>query len=446
MTLSSRALGVASVIVLVVSAAPALAQRQSGPFGGLLGGDTTANSRNGLTVEGSLFGAWDDILTDVPPGAAVPGSSGDAPVDDRFLRSGGGAGATAGLSHVRRTQRTEWGSSASTSMRLYGGDNSDIAATFAASTGGSRALGRRASLTASAGWAYAPYYSFAPGAELGLNGPSQDDIGFALATAAERNTSSSGSLGVGITLSPKDSLSVGASGSRYDFLDREQDAVMSWGGSASYSRELTRKLKFGAGIGHYDTQYHAVGAPPVASFSYTLGLDYADALNLAFSRRTSVSFSTSSSVVNWKDNTYFRVNGSASLTRVLNRTSVASLQYSRSTDFDAGFRAPLLSDTVSGGVSTQFGRRMSLSGHASVMRGSIGFDDEAGTVKSYTAGAGVTVAMTRRLGLTGGYTISRYEVPAGAPAVPFLPALSRQSVTGGLSVWLPLINDTRSSK
>ena len=96
-----------------------------------------------------------------------------------------------------------------------------------------------------------------------------------------------------------------------------------------------------------------------------------------------MSFSTSSSVVNWKDNLHFRVNGSAGLTHVLNRTSVASLQYARSTDFDAGFRAPLLSDSVSGGVSTQFGRRASLSGQASVMRGSIGFDDDAGTVKSY---------------------------------------------------------------
>jgi hypothetical protein len=81
MTLSSRAIGVASVIVLVVSAAPALAQRQDGPYGGVLGGNTTANARHGLSVEGSLFGAWDDILTDVPPATAVPGSSGEAPAD-----------------------------------------------------------------------------------------------------------------------------------------------------------------------------------------------------------------------------------------------------------------------------------------------------------------------------------------------------------------------------
>jgi hypothetical protein len=443
-TLSSRAVGVASVIVLVASAAPALAQRQAGPFAGVLGGNTTANARHGLTLDGSLFGAWDDILTNVPPSTAVPGSSDEAPLDDRFLRSGGGAGATGGLTHVRSTRATQWQSSASTSMRLYGGDNSDIAATFAAYTGGSRDLGERVSLTATGGWSYAPYYSLAPEADLGLSGPSQD-AAFALATAGQRNTSSNGSVGVGFNLSRRDTLSFSAMASRYDFLDLEDDAVTSWGGFASYSRELTRSLKFVAGIGRTDVGYDTPGGAPVVSSSYTLGLDYADALSLSFSRRTSVSFSTSSSVVNWNSGTHFRLNGSASLTHVLNRTSTASVQYVRGTDFDAGFRAPLLSDSLSGGVSTQLGLRASVSGQASFSRGSIGFEDDAGTFKSYSAGGSVTVAMTRRLGVFGSYSIYRYEVPAGAPAVPFLPALSRQSVTGGLNVWLPLINDARTS-
>src|SRR5688572_12339466 len=213
--LSSRAVGVASVIVLVVFAAPALAQRQAGPFAGVLGGNTTANARHGLTVDGSLFGAWDDILTDVPPSTAVPGSSDEAPVNDQYLRSGGGAGATAGLTHVRSTRTTEWQSSASTSMRLWGGDNSDIAATFSANTGGSKALSERVSLTATGGWSYSPYYSFAPGADLGLSGSSQD-AAFALATSGQRNTSSNGSVGVGFTLSRRDALSFSAAASRYE--------------------------------------------------------------------------------------------------------------------------------------------------------------------------------------------------------------------------------------
>ena len=70
MTLSSWGIGVASVIVLAVSAAPALAQRQDGSFGGVLGGNTTANARNGLTVEGSLFGAWVSGMA----AAAIPNS------------------------------------------------------------------------------------------------------------------------------------------------------------------------------------------------------------------------------------------------------------------------------------------------------------------------------------------------------------------------------------
>jgi hypothetical protein len=433
------------MIMLVVSAVPALAQRQAGPFAGILGGNTTANARHGLTLDGSLFGAWDDILTGVPPSTAVPGSSDEAPLNDQYLRSGGSAGATGGLTHVRSTRTTQWQSSASTSMRLYGGDNSDIAATFAASTGGSRVVGERATLTASGAWSYAPFYSFAPAADLNLGGPSLNTE-FGLATSGQRNTSSNGSVGVEISLSRRDQLSFSANGSRYDFLDLEQDAVTSWGGFASYSRELTRSLRFVAGVGHSDAHYDTAGASPVATNAYTLGLDYADSLALSFSRRTAVSFTTSSSVVSWNGATHFRVNGSASLTHVLNRTSTASVQYSRGTDFDAGFRAPLLSDTLSGGVSTQLGLRASVTGQASFMRGSIGFEDDAGKYKSYAAGGGVTVAMTRRIGVFGNYTIYRYEVPMGATAVPLLPALSRQSVTGGLSVYLPIINDARTSK
>jgi hypothetical protein len=222
--------------------------------------------------------------------------------------------------------------------------------------------------------------------------------------------------------------------------------VTSWGASATYSRDLTRSLKFVAGFGHADTRYDAEGASPVASNAYTLGLDYADALTLTFSRRTSLSFSTSSSVVSWNNSTHFRVNGSASLTHALNRNSTASVQYSRNTGFDAGFRAPLLNDSLSGGLSTQLGRRASLSGQASFTRGRIGFDDDAGTYESYSAGAGVSLAMTRRLAVFGNYAIYHYDVPAGALTVSLLPALTRQSVTGGLSVYLPLINDARSSK
>ena len=61
----------------------------------------------------------------------------------------------------------------------------------------------------------------------------------------------------------------------------------------------------------------------------------------------------------------------------------------------------------------------------------------------YSASTRLDVALNRTLGLYGQYSYYRYEIPPGSSDINLLSKLSRQIATVGLSVWLPIINDTR---
>jgi hypothetical protein len=156
-----------------------------------------------------------------------------------------------------------------------------------------------------------------------------------------------------------------------------------------------------------------------------------------------VSFTTSTSVLRWIDETHFRLNASASLTRAFGRTGSGSVQYIRDNDFSPGFREPLLTDTISGAYSDQIGRRTSWFASGGYTRGTIGFEEESSHYTSHNAGARLTTAVTRHWGIFGDYSYYRYAVPPGATFFTLLPKFSRNSISVGLTMWVPLINDAR---
>ena len=425
----------ALVVAVMLPASSAEAQRAAGPFAGLLGAGADVEARQTLDVSGSLFGAWDDTLT----------SSDASAVDRRFLRSGLASGASGSVTHVRRSSLFQWQSGASSSLRLYGTKSSARAATFSAQTSASTRVAQRVSLSASGGWSYSPYYSFAPGYDGRLSNEGAFGGGFGVATAAKRNTILSAGGGMSWQLSRRDTFSLGSSVSRSAFLDQSGLDINAWAANARFGHQLTRALGFRAGFGRTQATYQSAGNTPATSDTIELGIDYGDALVFR-GRQTSLSFAWSTGAVRWNDETRFRLNGSAALTRGFGRAGSAALQYNRATDFEAGFRQPVLRDTVSAGVNNQLGTRTTWSTQVSYARGTIGFGSSAGRYTSYNAGGGMSVAVTRRIGVFTDYSVYRYEVPSGATVFTSLPKFSRQSVTAGLSLWAPLIADKRSSR
>jgi hypothetical protein len=253
--------------------------------------------------------------------------------------------------------------------------------------------------------------------------------------------STEGRAAVNVRLSRRDTFEAELNARHADFLDQQESSVTSYGGHARYRHSLTSALGVYAGYGREEGRYNFANASNLTSNTFDLGIDYGDTLE--FSRRTALSFSFSTSAVRWEDDTHYRVNGSAALTRAFGRTGSGVLQYQRTTETLPGFRDPLLSDTVSGAFSNQLGRNGSWSVNAGYVRGDIGFGAESRRYNVYDVGGRVTRALTRYLGVFGDYTYYRYEVPSGATVFTFLPKFSRQSVSAGLTLWAPLINDAR---
>jgi len=416
---------------------PAAAQRAAGPFSGILGAVADADARHTLEVRGSLFGAWDDTLS----------STNDPALDQRFLRSGGAAGASGSLDHAFRAPRFQWDSSLGSSLRLYGTDSQDRAATYNGRTGINTSLSQRVNWSANADFSYSPYYAFAPGIDDRVTPVGAFGGGFNVATAAERNLATAVGSSLGVQLSRRDGISFDARATRYHFMDQADSNVDTWRAGGRFTHTLTRSVGLYAGFYREEVAYQHPGSSPVKTDGFDFGIDYHDSLVFSLARRTALSFSTSTSAMRWNNATHFRLNGNAALTQSFGRSGSASLNYTRDTDFNAGFTAPLLRESISAGISNQVGRKTTWSAVAAWEHGSIGFDSAAGAAgnfDAYNAGGGINVALTRRIGFFTDYSFYRYDVPAGSTTFTSLSRFSRQSITAGLSLWAPLIADKRS--
>ena len=432
MRVESLIRSLALVTLFLTLAAPVAAQRAGGPYAGILG-TTEEPGRHSLIFRGSLFGAWDDILTE--------NENADPNVDPRFLRSGLAGGAEGGLTHVRRNDRVQWLSSADTAFRVYGSDDDAIAATLTGRTDADMTMNSRISLRLGGGWSYSPYYELSPTYGSQSSTVGSFGGGFGVATAAERNMSTDGRAGLSVQLSRRDSIEFSGTARHWEFLDRPEATVVTYGGRSAYRHSLTRAFGIHAGFGRDEARYEFADAEPVTTDTFDIGVDYGDTLE--FTRRTALSFNFSTSAIRWNEDTHWRVNGSAALTRAFGRNASGLLRYQRDTEYAAGFREPLLTDTISGGFSNQLGRDTTWSLNAGYVRGEIGFGETAQRYNIYDAGGRLTRALTRNLGVFGSYTYYRYDVPSAATVFAFYPTFSRQSISGGLTVWAPIINDTR---
>lgn len=431
-SLSPHQFVIACALTLSALVTPVAAQRTAGPYSGVLGAEPEDNARHTLEFRGSGYGVWEDVTDNAE--AAAP--------DNRFLRSGFGLGADAGLTHARRSQRLQWQSWVDSVFRIYGAGDDGAAATFSGRSTVSSTLNSRVTVSGSGSWSYSPYFELAP--EFGTDFQSVGSFGggFGVATAAERNILAEGRGGVSVRLSRRDTFDVDVFGRNHDFLDQPSSSVTSFGGGGMFRHQLTRSLGLHAGFGREEARYAYEDGRNVVSDRIDVGVDYGDTLE--FAERTALSFGFSTSMVRWDDDTHFRLNGSATLSRAFGRTGSAMVQYNRDTEFNPAFVEPLLTDTISGGFSDQIGRRTSWTANAAYVHGDIGFGSAAGDFNAYNAGGRITTALTRHFGIFGDYSYYRYSVPPGSTVLTSIPRFTRQSFSVGLTVWAPLVQDTRA--
>jgi hypothetical protein len=251
----------------------------------------------------------------------------------------------------------------------------------------------------------------------------------------------------------------------------------------STSRELTRRLKFGADASYGGRAqssetgaYRRVGAGALLTYSLGKALslragyhyaeaEYSDAgdtlanhlidagvdfsRSLSFSRRTTLSFGTGTSATTSPNSadqdTRFRLNGNATLTHEIGRSWSAALMYGRSLQLSEHWPEPVQSDAIAASFGGAISRRLQFSSSASTTTGQSGVrkDGDRG-FDAYQASAMLSYALSRYLGASLAYA-TYYHKFADARLLPpgFPGSIDRYRVTVQVAVSAPLYQRAR---
>jgi len=215
-------------------------------------------------------------------------------------------------------------------------------------------------------------------------------------------------------------------------------------GHADWKRRLTRDFALRLGYGRERIRQ---GSLPDSEFVHEVidvGIDFLKQLSVA--RKTTFDITTSTAMVKRPiTGRRYRLNGSATLSRFFRRTWHTSLGVSRATEFLPGFTEPLLSDSAAASIGGMFSTRTEWVTTVNAGRGQFGFEGGRRLVTGH-ASTRLNWAVTRHFGLYGQYAFYYYDLPQGTAAVRLLPQLSRQSITAGVTTWVPIINKVRAPR
>ena len=174
-----------------------------------------------------------------------------------------------------------------------------------------------------------------------------------------------------------------------------------------------------------------------------LGLDYSRALSV--SRRTTVSFSSGSSVTPQNQGTAFNLTGNAELARRIGRTWSARVAFNRGVQPLEGFTQPVLSNAVTSTVTGALGRRARVSSSAGFTTGTVGLGSASGnTYSNWTGAAALHVTLTRRSALETQYFWYGHRFGPDVLLAPGLAnGLSRNGLRVGITWRAPLLGHLR---
>jgi hypothetical protein len=211
-------------------------------------------------------------------------------------------------------------------------------------------------------------------------------------------------------------------------------------GGFAYTLHLTRYAGFHAGVISRSAQYQlSAGASHLRTYDIDIGLNYGRPIS--FSRRTTLKFSSGSSLIPQDGKTYYRITGNASLTHEMARTWTASLRYDRSTQFVEGFPQPFYSDAIAANVGGSPSRRVNLTFSGGYATGQVGLSATGGAFGTYTGSARLGISANRHVALYSEYVYYHYRFgqPLSVPEA-FPGQLDRQTARVGLKLWFPLFN------
>jgi hypothetical protein len=212
-------------------------------------------------------------------------------------------------------------------------------------------------------------------------------------------------------------------------------------GDFMFRHSITRRLGFHAGYGRSVSTSDLPGSSKFVHDNFDFGLDYAYDGSLKLGPRTTATFGTATGVASNGQDYRFRLNGHAGITRGIGRTWGASAYYIRDSGFEAGFADFVFTDSLTGSFSGLITERLSFNSGVYWTRGEVGFDGDSYTNMSATSS--LSYGLFTNVGAYAQYTYQNSEYPAGSTVFLLPGRMNRQSVSAGLSAWLPLIKTRR---
>lgn len=210
------------------------------------------------------------------------------------------------------------------------------------------------------------------------------------------------------------------------------------------SYQITKSLSAHGGYGTTKTAYRDPAQDsPYDGRSIDAGVDFGQAVSLT--RRTSLSFGAGVSGVGYNGEVSYLATGQVSLTHELGRSWTSTIGAQRSVDFFQTFGAPVISTSVSGGVSGSLNRRISVGAHGGWSTGDVGVATTVPKFDTWTAGGSMRVALSRSAGLSVSYTFFDYVFDDNGVPPPFgtQPEMRNQSVRATFDWMLPLYTVAR---
>lgn len=420
----------AGVAVLLLLPMAAFAQGNPGPFGGLFGRtpERVGKEYRLFEVRTATTGQYQQALND-----------GSISLEDARSSSALGA-ASVSATFAQRSSRLEARIRTNATQLQY--FQSPYNGGTAVDTSGSLTfrVATRLVLNGSVSHVYSPYFQYHPQAfSWTADGVLVPPLNPYVATVIETNSYHAGG-GVSIPYSKRSSLAASFHRSETRFLKhREFDQTMS-AVRGNWSRQLNRDFRLKFGYGRDQARARAGGEYVFETFD--AGVDFT---RTSIRHRLSLSMNTQPSMVTTPQyGRQYRLNGALMLTRGFQRTWQVGVNLHRNTDFVPGFADPLLSDTFGLRLSGLMSRSVELVLQADAGRGQLSFHSGAATFAMASSRAQFNVALARRVGVFFQHALFYYDLPRSASSVAPVTSLASQTVTIGLTTWIPVYTRERS--
>ena len=421
---------------LLVAPVAAVAQGSlAGPFGGLFGRapERTHKEFTAIEFRTAVGGQYDAMILDD-----------SNPLADLAPTNGATAGVNAGLSFETRSDRLRLDAHGSATHQQFFREPAFGAMSYDGGALLSAKMSTRLSLDASATYNRSPFFHVLPASSGALPVPEVLIPSDPFAARTLGNDTAEGMVGFTSPYSKRSTLSASVSRRVTRFFGQPDNDYGLWATRGMWTHKLTRDVAARIGYGREDIQQSSAADARYVHEVLDVGLDLAREISVA--RRTALTVTTQTSMIRETGGERrYRLNGGVTLARGFRRTWTASIAATRNTEFLPGFLEPVFSDGASASLSGMFAPRIEWSAAIGASRGEVGFEG-TGDFISYSGNSRLSAGITRHLGLYAEYAYYHYEIPPGSTSFFLLPQQSRQSISVGLSAYVPMFTRVREPR